>query len=109
MHCADVVINKEGTTIDNDLLQSYFKDPRFFTYFCDRSFSRDLASLFVAFDTNKSGKVSFEEMDDVNRCRPGADEMYDEEPGGDDEGNCAALDALGLAYKGDGELLDESG
>ena len=62
-----------------------------------------MANLFLGFDTNESGKVSFREVDDVNRCRSGDDGQYDEEPGGDDEGNCPALDALGLNFKGDGE------
>ena len=100
---AEVTINEEGTKIDADLLDSYFKDPRFFIYFCERSYTRDLANLFLGFDTNKSGKVSFREVDDVNRCRSGDDGQYDEEPGGDDKGNCPALDALGLNFKGDGE------
>ena len=83
---------------------SYFNDPRFFGYFCDREFRRDMSKLFTDFDTNFSGRISFNEVHQAFKCRSGNDGIYDEPSGsGDDVGYCGALDALGLQNKGTGE------
>ena len=63
-----------------------------------------MSKLFLDFDTNFSGRISFNEVHQAFKCRSGNDGIYDESSGsGDDFGHCGALDALGLQNKGIGK------